>query len=166
MSTTDQAIPSQNENNEQHGSSHPITKLKQWTTRTEPSHHKTKTMSTTIQPSHRKNNTMSTTDPAIHHKIKTMRTRDQAILSQNKNNEHHGSSYPITKLKQWATRIKPSHHKSKAMSNTDPAITSQNGGMAGCVLLILLVLWWDGWLRVAHCFSFVMEWLDPWCSLF
>jgi hypothetical protein len=27
--------------------------------------------------------------------------------------------------------------------------------MAVSVVLIVLVLWWDGWIRVAHCFSFV-----------
>ena len=48
------------------------------------------------------------------------------------------------------------------------------------MVLIVLVVRWDGWLRGAHCFSFVMGWwlrgahcfsfvigwLDPWCSLF
>ena len=38
--------------------------------------------------------------------------------------------------------------------------------MAGSVLFIVLVLCWDGWIRGAHCFSFVMGWLDPCCSLF
>jgi hypothetical protein len=38
--------------------------------------------------------------------------------------------------------------------------------MAGSVVLIVLVLGWDGWIRFAHRFSFVMGWLDPWCLLF
>jgi hypothetical protein len=33
-------------------------------------------------------------------------------------------------------------------------------------LFIVFVLWWVGWIRVAHCFSFVTGWLDPWGSLF
>ena len=34
------------------------------------------------------------------------------------------------------------------------------------MLLIILVLCWDGWIRGAHCFSFVMGRLDTCCSLF
>jgi hypothetical protein len=68
-----------------------------------------------------------------HHKTKTISNTDPSIPSQSKNNEHHGFSHPITKLKQLAPHIQPSDHKTKTMSTTDPAIPSS-------VLLIVLVL--------------------------